>query len=443
MLQRRILKRDPSRARVVAGEPAKVSELRQQWNDTTVGENPREFAHFVIRRAMPGHRTRRVAVARAGIQITAAGQAGDAWRRRVSVRAWSRFPARPSRTAGKMLDELVHRMEPVLRRPHPVVGPGDLQPGIRPQHRLRPRRDRIDAARAGNSPGGAAVLAPVLPRRCDRAGGDAGEPAAAGAHVRRNQPVVRVHGAADAPLRRHLHPAQARRPAVQVRAAAVRRLHRREAVQPHLVDRGHPVAHRKDVAAQARSDGAMSPTPTSRVAATTSCCSRCRSASTSCTKPPNTPRTPAAARRRPRGCRWLYNFIKAQGERNYGKIYVRFPEAVSMRQYLGEPGGPIAKDDSRETSCDAEDGDRGGLADPAGHAGQRDRIGVGAAVDHPRDGADAGSAAPHVAGLAGLSGAQADPDDQQRVAVTHRRRRPGRTGRAVQRPSGHLGRRWA
>ena len=46
----------------------------------------------------------------------------------------------------------------------------------------------------------------------------------------------------------------------------------------------------------------------------------------------------------PEGLSWLYNFIKAQGERNYGKIYVRFPEAVSMRQYLGPPHGPIAQD---------------------------------------------------------------------------------------------------
>lgn len=34
--QRRILRTDPRRARVVAGESAKVSELRQQWRDTTV-----------------------------------------------------------------------------------------------------------------------------------------------------------------------------------------------------------------------------------------------------------------------------------------------------------------------------------------------------------------------------------------------------------------------
>lgn len=49
----------------------------------------------------------------------------------------------------------------------------------------------------------------------------------------------------------------------------------------------------------------------------------------------------------PESAEWLYKFIKAQGERNYGKIYVRFPpEAVSMRQYLGgEPGGSIASDE--------------------------------------------------------------------------------------------------
>jgi glycerol-3-phosphate O-acyltransferase len=48
----------------------------------------------------------------------------------------------------------------------------------------------------------------------------------------------------------------------------------------------------------------------------------------------------------PEGLSWLYNFIKAQGERNYGKIYVRFPEAVSMREYLGEPHGPMSTDES-------------------------------------------------------------------------------------------------
>jgi glycerol-3-phosphate O-acyltransferase len=48
----------------------------------------------------------------------------------------------------------------------------------------------------------------------------------------------------------------------------------------------------------------------------------------------------------PEGLSWLYNFIKAQGERNYGKIYVRFPEAVSMREYLGEPHGAMTTDEA-------------------------------------------------------------------------------------------------
>ncbi|MEB3067611.1 glycerol-3-phosphate 1-O-acyltransferase [[Mycobacterium] vasticus] len=49
----------------------------------------------------------------------------------------------------------------------------------------------------------------------------------------------------------------------------------------------------------------------------------------------------------PEGLGWLYRFIKAQGERNYGKIYVRFPEAVSMRQYLGSPEGEMDPDAKR------------------------------------------------------------------------------------------------
>jgi glycerol-3-phosphate O-acyltransferase len=48
----------------------------------------------------------------------------------------------------------------------------------------------------------------------------------------------------------------------------------------------------------------------------------------------------------PEGLSWLYNFIKAQGERNYGKIYVRFPDAVSMREYLGEPHGEMTTDEA-------------------------------------------------------------------------------------------------
>src|SRR6202034_3596420 len=41
---------------------------------------------------------------------------------------------------------------------------------------------------------------------------------------------------------------------------------------------------------------------------------------------------------------WLYGFIKAQGARHYGKVYVRFGEPVALSAFLGPPGGPVALD---------------------------------------------------------------------------------------------------
>jgi glycerol-3-phosphate O-acyltransferase len=48
--------------------------------------------------------------------------------------------------------------------------------------------------------------------------------------------------------------------------------------------------------------------------------------------------------KKPEGFGWLYGFIKAQGARHYGKIYVRFGEPLSLSSYLGPVGGPVALD---------------------------------------------------------------------------------------------------
>jgi len=48
--------------------------------------------------------------------------------------------------------------------------------------------------------------------------------------------------------------------------------------------------------------------------------------------------------KKPEGFGWLYGFIKAQGARHYGKIYVRFGEPVLLSMFLGAPGGPVAAD---------------------------------------------------------------------------------------------------
>jgi glycerol-3-phosphate O-acyltransferase len=50
------------------------------------------------------------------------------------------------------------------------------------------------------------------------------------------------------------------------------------------------------------------------------------------------------ATKAPEGMKWLVRYIKAQGERHFGKVYVRFSEPVSMRAFLGAPNDPLARD---------------------------------------------------------------------------------------------------
>jgi glycerol-3-phosphate O-acyltransferase len=47
--------------------------------------------------------------------------------------------------------------------------------------------------------------------------------------------------------------------------------------------------------------------------------------------------------KKPEGFGWLYGFIKAQGARRYGKIYVRFDEPLLMSSSLGPVGGVVAR----------------------------------------------------------------------------------------------------
>ncbi len=50
------------------------------------------------------------------------------------------------------------------------------------------------------------------------------------------------------------------------------------------------------------------------------------------------------AQKKPEGFGWLYGFIKAQGDRHYGKVYVRFGEPVLLSTFLGPPSGETATD---------------------------------------------------------------------------------------------------
>ena len=66
--------------------------------------------------------------------------------------------------------------------------------------------------------------------------------------------------------------------------------------------------------------------------------------------------------KKPEGFGWLYGFIKAQGARHYGKVYVRFDEPVLMSSFLGPVGGAVARDPA---GADPAGADPAG-ADPAG-----------------------------------------------------------------------------
>lgn len=53
------------------------------------------------------------------------------------------------------------------------------------------------------------------------------------------------------------------------------------------------------------------------------------------------------AAKKAEGMGWLVDYLRSQSKRHYGKAYVRFPEPVSMRQFLGDPSGEVAQDTAK------------------------------------------------------------------------------------------------
>ena len=344
MLQRRILRKDASRAKVVAGEPATVAELRHQWQDTTVGESPREFARFVLRRASlaierieyrmlgPEYKSPRLvkpemlesARFRAGLQeipggtIEAAGKILDEL-----ATGWSRFSIDLIPTLsrliysrgfepkidydGQQVDTMRHALES-----HPAV-------------MLWSHRSNLDSA----------VLAVALQEnQLPRANLFAGINMSFGLMG----PLLRRSGVIF--IRRNIG------------ADPVYKYSLKEYV-------GYLVAKRFNLSwsiegTRSRT-GKMLPPKLGLLSYVADAYLDGRSedillqpVSISFDQLHETAEYAAYARggeKTPEGVGWLYNFIKAQGERNFGKIYVRFPDAVSMAQYLGEPGGEMAEDE--------------------------------------------------------------------------------------------------
>jgi glycerol-3-phosphate O-acyltransferase len=342
ILQRRILHKDPTRARVVNGEPAKVSELHQQWHETTTAENPREFARFVIRRAV-------LAIERVELRLL-----GPEYKSPRLVKpemlASSRFregleqiPGATVDQAGEMLDELSTGWSRFSVDLIPTLGRAIFSRGFDPN--VDYDRVQIESMRRAleNHPAvllfshrsyldGVIVPVAMQENRLPPVHTFAGINLSFGfmGPLMRHSGVIFLRRKLDDPLYKYVL-RQFVGYIVEKRFNLSWSIEgTRSRTGKMLPPKLGLLAYVADAYLDGRSEDIL-----------------LQPVSISFDQLHETAEYAAYARggeKTPESVSWLYNFIKAQGERNFGKIYVRFPEAVSMREYLGSPHGPIADD---------------------------------------------------------------------------------------------------
>ncbi|HTQ20177.1 glycerol-3-phosphate 1-O-acyltransferase [Mycobacterium sp.] len=340
--QRRILRTDPRRAQVVAGEAAKVSELRQQWRDTTVGENTRDFAQFVTRRAI-------LALARAEYRIL-----GPQYKSPRLVKpemlASARFraglkqiPGATVEEAGKMLDELATGWSQASVDVISVLGKL-LSRGFDPEfdydeYQVAAMRSALEAHPAvllfshRSYIDGAVIPVAMQDNRLPPVhmfGGINLSFGVMGPLMRRSGTIFIRRNIGDNPLYKYVLKEY-------VGYIVEKRFNLSWSIEGTRSRTGKmlpPKLGLMSYVADAYLDGRSEDILLQGVSI---CFDQLHEVAEYAAYA-------RGAEKTPEGFSWLYNFIKAQGERNYGKIYVRFPEAVSMRQYLGPPQGPLARD---------------------------------------------------------------------------------------------------
>ncbi|OBK45515.1 glycerol-3-phosphate 1-O-acyltransferase [Mycobacterium sp. 1081908.1] len=341
--QRHIIRNDPQRARVVAGEPAKVSELRQQWRDTTVGD---DFASFVTRRAI-------LAMERAEYRIL-----GPQYKSprlvKPEILASTRFraglkkiPGATVEEAGKMLDELSTGWSRVSVDLVGVLGRA-LSRGFDPEidydeYQVAAMRAALETHPAvllfshRSYIDGAVVPVAMQENRLPPVHVFAGINLSFGVMgplLRRAGTIFIRRNIGDDPLykyvlREYVGYIVEKRFNLSwsiegTRSRTGKMLPPKLGLLSYVAD-AYLDGRSEDILLQPVSIGFDQLHETAEYAAYA-----------------------RGGEKTPEGVVWLYNFIKAQGERNYGKIYVRFPEAVSMRQYLGPQHG------ARELDQDAK-----------------------------------------------------------------------------------------
>ncbi|EHB53975.1 Glycerol-3-phosphate O-acyltransferase [Mycolicibacterium rhodesiae JS60] len=342
LLQRNILRKDPSRARIVAGEPAKVSELRQQWQEHTVGDSPRDFARFVLRRAALA--VERMELRLLGPEYKSPRLITDELMASTRfVEGLERIPGATPAKAEEMLNELATGWSRFSVDLIPNLGRAIFSRGFDP--RIDYDTMEIEAMRRGLKDHPAVllwshrsyldgVIVPVAMQenKLPPAHTFAGINLSFGfmGPLMRRSGVIFLRRKLDDPLYKYVL-RQFVGFIVQKRFNLSWSIEgTRSRTGKMLPPKLGLLAYVADAYLDGRSeDILLQPVSISfdQLHETTEYANYAR-----------------GGEKTPESAEWLFNFIKAQGERNYGKIYVRFPEAVSMRQYLGEPGGEIASD---------------------------------------------------------------------------------------------------
>jgi glycerol-3-phosphate O-acyltransferase len=333
-LQRRVLRNDPSRARIVAGEAASVTTLRRQWHGETSGETLDDFAGFVIRRAV-------LALERVEYRLL-----GPEYKSPRLVKpemlASSRFrdgleaiPGATVAEAGEILDEMATGWSRLSVDFVPMMGAMIFRRGFDP--RIDYDHREVEAMRTNLEAHPAAMLF------SHRSNLDAFVLTVA---MRENGlPRAHLFGGLNMAFGL-MGPVMRRSGIIFIRRNVGNDPLYKYALKEYI---GYLVEKRFNLAwsiegTRSRT-GKMLPPKLGLMGYVADAYLNGRSddvllqpVSISFDQLHETAEYAAYARggeKKPEGFGWLYGFIKAQGERNYGKIYVRFPEPVSMRQVLG------------------------------------------------------------------------------------------------------------
>jgi glycerol-3-phosphate O-acyltransferase len=347
--QRRILARQPGRAIVLTGEPATVDELRRRWVETTEGEADADFAGYVARRAtlaldraeyqVRGPRFKTPSLVKEEILASRRFRAGL----RAVRRADGEAP--PSLAeAGQILDELAAGWSRRLVDVMPVIGRLIFQRGFDPQIDYDESQvERLRAAMA-RQPGillwshrsnlDTLVLAAALQEK--------GLPPAhlfaginmafgpMGAIMRRAGVIFIRRSTSDDPLYKYVL-------REYVGYVLEKRFNLSWSIEGTRSRTGKMLPPRLGLlsyAADAYLSGRVDDLLLLPVSVTFDQLHEISEYA----------EYARGASKKPEGFGWLYHFVKAQGARHYGKVYVRFGEPVPLSAFLGPPGGPVATD---------------------------------------------------------------------------------------------------